>query len=292
MSVGRIIGSLIERYASRNERIQKLLDLPEWTPAMGALIVFGLEPPLDCIDIPDKAIDFEGRTVTDNSSFALFEARKLLAQWEDWQEDTCFIGFAMSPFQFIDWCIHEGVENHWFSLVRSLTNCSEAGYFEALPSPLDIPLPAKLAIMQSATAQSLPNAGTATAASPSAPNTENSKPVNSNPGWHAYIGDDQSLHTHLLTTSSLAAAFEGVGLWPKERWNKNLPVQRWTHGARRIHGKTRKDSYWDPVAFAILAHFKRKIEINALTKAFDRKEILWPWLPKWRNFVSDLDEWA
>ncbi len=68
MTFGRKIGSLIKQYSSRNEHIQSLLDLPEWTPAMGALIVFGVVPCRDCVEIPDKAFDFDGKPVTNGES--------------------------------------------------------------------------------------------------------------------------------------------------------------------------------------------------------------------------------
>lgn len=292
MTIARKIGSLITQYASRDERIQSWLELPEWTPAMGALIVFGVAPLLDCIDIPDDALDFEGKPVTNASSSALFNARKLLAQWEDWQKDTGFTEFAMSPYEFIEWCIDEGVESQCFSLLRSLTNCSEPGYFAALPSPLNIPLSTQSALTQATSAQSVVIT-TTSAASSFVSITEESKPANSRRSWCEYIGDDQSLSKHLLATSSLAEAFEGIKLWSsKQRWINNLPDQAWTHDARRIHGRTRNPSFWDPVAFAVLVYFNGRTDLDKLTEAFDSKEALRPWLPKWQRFVEELKEWS
>lgn len=291
-TIGKEITSLIDRFAIRDKRIQLLLDLPEWTPAMGALIVYGIEPRLNCIDIPDKALDFEGKPVTLGSSSALFSARRLLAQWEDWQQDQGFTEFAMSPYQFIEWCIDEGVEGHWFNLLRCLTHCSELGYFEALPSPLDIPLPAQPILLPLPADQSLPTNSTASASGSSASTLEGSKSANSSLGWQEYTGVDQSLSKHLLSTTSLAAAFEDIGLWEhKVRWSKNLPVQAWAHVARRIKGMTKRASYWDPVAFAVRAHFERRIGITVLTDAFNSKKALQPWLPKWQRFVAELGEW-
>lgn len=286
MTIARKIGSLITQYASRDERIQSWLELPEWTPAMGALIVFGVAPLLDCIDIPDNALDFDGKPVTNASSSALFNARKLLAQWEDWQKDTGFTEFAMSPYEFIEWCIDEGVESQSFSLLRSLTNCSEPGYFAAIPSPLNIPLATQSALAPATSTQSSTNSSSESI-------TDESRPANSSPAWQEYIVGDQSLTKHLLSTSSLAEVFEGIGLWTsKQRWTNNLPDQAWAHEARRIHGATRRSSYWDPVAFAVLVHFRRCTDLGKLTEAFDNKEALRPWRSKWRRFVAELNEWS
>jgi hypothetical protein len=96
-----------------NELLDGYLDWPEWTPAVGAMLISGVRPPgMLCTAIPDIAPSLRSETTAANPR-SLDEARKALKTWVEGQtEDSeCTSEEALSMtvtlFDFFAWCEDE-----------------------------------------------------------------------------------------------------------------------------------------------------------------------------------------
>jgi predicted DNA-binding transcriptional regulator AlpA len=66
-------------------KIQRYLDMDGWTPAMGSMLLAGLEPPENCEEIPRTAVGLNGQTT--GLAANLGDAMDLLRQWRMSEED-------------------------------------------------------------------------------------------------------------------------------------------------------------------------------------------------------------
>lgn len=109
----------IKAYAQLKRVSEHLLSQPGWTPAMGALIIAGVLPPLGCIAIPDQ-----GQLLEDESrpaeSIDLADAGWLLKKWVESKDSE--LGFEVEPdpsqlqailselvkpTEFLIWCYYD-----------------------------------------------------------------------------------------------------------------------------------------------------------------------------------------
>lgn len=102
-----------------NNRLLDYLHMPSWTPAMGVLLVCGIEPPPDCIDIPDGGIGLDEKPLhPSNDRFN--EARRLYRDWQEWNAEQDNPTITFDPVLFFHWCMDENVNTEWFRLMLKL----------------------------------------------------------------------------------------------------------------------------------------------------------------------------
>lgn len=97
-----------------------------------------------------------------------------------------------------------------------------------------------------------------------------------------------------LSTPDIAAAFDGLGGWSEEQWNKNLgDGAQWLVPARRQQGRRGKGrpSVWDPVHLAKLLVDHRGGYLPAITTAFRKHPSLEPWRRQWGEYLIDINDW-
>lgn len=107
-----------------NARLLHYLQMKTWTPAMGALLISGIEPPQDCREIPDDGIGLDEKPLnTSNGRF--HEARRILREWHDWKDDVGDQSLKIEPLRFINWCIDEDISSEWLLLFLELSGFTD-----------------------------------------------------------------------------------------------------------------------------------------------------------------------
>lgn len=107
-----------------NARLLHYIQMKTWTPAMGALLISGIEPPLDCSEIPDGGMGLDEKPLsTSDSRFQ--QAGWILRDWHDWQEDSGDQSLEIEPPGFLTWCIKEDISTEWLSLFLELIGCAD-----------------------------------------------------------------------------------------------------------------------------------------------------------------------
>lgn len=107
-----------------NDRILHYLQMKEWTPAMAALLSSGIDPPLDCQEIPDGGMGIDGLELhTSNARFN--EARRILRDWHEWKEDAQDPVVNVEPIRYLKWCMDENFNSEWLHLILDLAGTSE-----------------------------------------------------------------------------------------------------------------------------------------------------------------------
>ncbi|WP_146014014.1 hypothetical protein [Trinickia dabaoshanensis] len=97
-----------------------------------------------------------------------------------------------------------------------------------------------------------------------------------------------------LSTPDMAAAFDGLGGWSEEQWNKNLgDGAQWLVPARRQQGRRGRGrpSVWDPVHLAKLLAEHRGASVPSITAAFRKHSSLEPWRRQWDEYRIDINDW-
>ena len=281
----------LDRYRSLEERLRRFLSLPQWTPAMGALLIFGVTPPASCIDIPVEATSLDNRPVK-CASEPLNNARKVIAQWHDWCEDIGETKESMSPAEFFIWCDQEEIETDWLRLLRYLAGCPVQDFLTTMPSPMHI--------FASPRYPTQPSSNLSAGAADQENQIED---INDSPdGDHGqsvnHFAESLSETRHKpnvigLPTPAMAAAFSGISGWNADRWKKNLSeIPNWARPAIVQKGKRGKGqaTLWNPVELAILTLTARDIDAKAFIKAFRDVKSLAPWAEDWKEYVSK-EQW-
>ena len=107
-----------------NARLLHYLQLKAWTPAMGAMLIAGLAPSPDCTVMSDGGIGLDGKPLhTSNARF--HEARRILKEWQEWQEDSGDRSLEAEPTRFLGWCIKEDITTEWMRLLLELIGCTD-----------------------------------------------------------------------------------------------------------------------------------------------------------------------
>ena len=107
-----------------NARLLHYLQLKAWTPAMGAMLIAGIAPSPDCTVISDGGIGLDGKPLhTSNARF--HEARRILKEWQEWQEDSGDRSLEAEPTRFLGWCIKEDITTEWMRLLLELIGCTD-----------------------------------------------------------------------------------------------------------------------------------------------------------------------
>lgn len=122
---GNLAASIVEG-GRINDQILHHLQMKEWTPAMGAMLVSGIEPPLNSNEIPEDGIGLDDKELH-TSDARFYEARRILREWHDWKDDSQGPVANMEPTDYLNWCIDEGIDSEWLSLFLELAGMSEIG---------------------------------------------------------------------------------------------------------------------------------------------------------------------
>lgn len=124
---------LIGFTAQLHSTLRTYLDMDTWTPVMGAMLLAGIRPEPDCSKIPTEGgVGLDGAPIQGAANSAFYEARLILAQWNDWCEDQAYFPENIKPVEFIDWCVTDEVkERHathgsfaWVDMFKSLVGYS------------------------------------------------------------------------------------------------------------------------------------------------------------------------
>lgn len=117
----RNLGEAIVQGNRINARLLHFVRLKSWTPAMGALLISGIEPPLDCIDISVGGIGLDEKAL--HGSNARFqEARAIL---NSWQAEKGAQSLEIEPSDFLIWCVEKDINSDWIRLMLELTGCTD-----------------------------------------------------------------------------------------------------------------------------------------------------------------------
>lgn len=102
---------IIDFSVKLHETLRSYLDMDSWTPAAGALLLSGIQPPCDCAELPKSGgVGLDGAEIIGFGSGQYHEARTILKQWNDWCEDRGReISAAIKPIEFIDWCVEDEI---------------------------------------------------------------------------------------------------------------------------------------------------------------------------------------
>ena len=80
---------------------------------MGALLVSGIDAPLNCCEIPTDGTGLDEEPL--NGQHRRFsEARRIHSAWCYWDEDEPHI--EIEPHLFLEWCLDERINNEWLHL--------------------------------------------------------------------------------------------------------------------------------------------------------------------------------
>ena len=102
-----------------NDRLRHFLELKAWTPAMGAMLISGIDAPQDCTAIPDQGVGVDGKPLHPGDS-RLAGAHRILREWHDWQEDTGDQTLEIEPVRFLNWCLRDEISTEWLGLCLDL----------------------------------------------------------------------------------------------------------------------------------------------------------------------------
>jgi prophage regulatory protein len=112
-----------------NAKVFDYLKLKEWTPAMGAQLISGIAPSLDCAEIPNEGVGLDDLELG-NSDSRLHLARRFLRYWHEWQEDSADETGNMTPGAYLAWC-RDALEDHdlsdWYHLIVELAGMTQVG---------------------------------------------------------------------------------------------------------------------------------------------------------------------
>lgn len=145
-------------------KIQRYLDMDGWTPAMGAMLLSGIEPPENCEEIPSTGVGLNGKPCGPDSE-GIIEANRLFQLWKEFEEDETaeiaeasesvargelertvetkmsnpeFKQFKMKlpteqdrlhkpvvlPSAFLYWCMYNEIETKWLPFFKGLVGFS------------------------------------------------------------------------------------------------------------------------------------------------------------------------
>lgn len=118
-----------------NDQIFNHLEMKEWTPAVGAMLVSGINPPLGSPVIPEGGMGLD-RIKLHTSDARFNQARRILRDWNEWKEDTQDPILNVEPLSYLNWCLDENIKSEWFHLILELANMGEIGTVDLTASRL------------------------------------------------------------------------------------------------------------------------------------------------------------
>ena len=103
-----------------NQTMLHYLYLPTWTPVQAALLISGIIPPAECIEIPSSGVGLDSKPLNGGERFRT--ASGILEDWND-----CEISEAeLSPDYYFNWCYDEQISTEWLKLFLELAGCANS----------------------------------------------------------------------------------------------------------------------------------------------------------------------
>lgn len=116
------VGEAIVAGVKQNQILLHFLEMPSWTPHMGAMLLAGVQPPPDCLEFPVEAKGIDGRKLV-YGTVEFTTARAMLKLWQEWEFDDAAPD-RLHPLAFLDWCLNEAeIESPWLEVMLLLVNC-------------------------------------------------------------------------------------------------------------------------------------------------------------------------
>lgn len=129
----RNLGEMIREGVVVNENIKKYLKLKRWTPAMGALLICGIKAPDRCSEIPHGGDGLDDLALHANSR-RFHDARRILKEWEYYNEEDDPPLLEISPIEFFIWCYAENIETDWLRLILKIAGSVDPTVIDLTPS--------------------------------------------------------------------------------------------------------------------------------------------------------------
>lgn len=120
----RNLGDAIVQGSLINDRLRYFLQMDTWTPAIGALLIAGIDAPQGSGAIPDQGVGLDGKSLHLGDS-RLDGAHRILREWHEWQEDAGDQSSEIEPVRFLNWCLKEEIDTEWLRLFLELIGFSD-----------------------------------------------------------------------------------------------------------------------------------------------------------------------
>jgi len=114
------LGQFILAGEKLNETMLHYLYLPTWTPVQAALLIGGIIPPADCIEIPASGVGLDNKPLNGGERFRT--ASVILEDWNDCE----ITGTELSPDYYFNWCYDEQISTEWLKLFLELAGCANS----------------------------------------------------------------------------------------------------------------------------------------------------------------------
>lgn len=124
------LGEAIVAGGKINALLLGFLQLKTWTPEIGALLVSGVHPALDCKEIPLGGTGLEGKELhASNGRF--HQARRIVRWWNEQDEPT----EKVTPIDFLSWCTDDvDINTEWLRLLLDLAGRTDMDSVDLTPS--------------------------------------------------------------------------------------------------------------------------------------------------------------
>ena len=100
----------------RMTTLTQYLELETWTPVLASLLVCGIQPQLDCLEIPSQgAMTLDNRFAMGNED-AFHVARHILTLWNSRENAPS----KVRPADFIQWCKTKQIDTTWLDEMEFL----------------------------------------------------------------------------------------------------------------------------------------------------------------------------
>lgn len=140
------MNTLAEQYrriamlGDRDEKIQEYLKLPMWTPAFAAQMVYGIDAPVESIEILSEGKNLYGEVLRP-SARCFYNSRHLLEKWMhyngDDSENKNDLQRKIDYCEFLTFCMENEFQTPWLNLILKLSGFNFPEYESTLPSPLN-----------------------------------------------------------------------------------------------------------------------------------------------------------
>jgi predicted DNA-binding transcriptional regulator AlpA len=131
----RTLGQAIVEGERINAHLLHYLEFKTWTPAVGAMLIAGIDPPLGCNEIPDVGIGLDEKPL-DATDSRFRQAHHIFKEWHEWKDDSGDPSLDMKPLRFLDWCMREDISTEWLLLFLELCGFADKNTVDLTASRL------------------------------------------------------------------------------------------------------------------------------------------------------------
>ncbi len=130
-----LFGDGFSEEAQKITTLTKYLELETWTPIEAAMLVCGLQPPQDCLEIPQGAMGLDNALVMPNSD-RFHYAKRVLQLWNSRENPP----YKIRPADFVAWCNSKGINTDWLrdieatAALTKITRAKKTEQFDLISS--------------------------------------------------------------------------------------------------------------------------------------------------------------